>query len=274
MRSFGLRSPFPASVGPSCDYRTTSSQSHSLRRRIAFADRYRGCPPWRTRRSGEDCWGEWRVTLGITASRRANSLALRPDDNAGIPESVLTRDEMLDDIMKHWPPNAGAWSARFYREDADVTWGATRVDLPIAFSLFPKDLTGSSRRWAEARFGKIVYWRELTRGGRFAALEQPELFTEEVRGESLGRCGCSTDPECRIYPPSMLRARPEGSQDRPLSVPRGRRAPVKEIGKLRRDAVGCHPERLAQSCRSREPGHRFSCPQGGPLLRHSRSSRV
>ena len=102
-------------------------------------------------------------------------------DNAGNPESVLKRDEILDNIMMYWLPDAGASSARFYRENADVVWGSIRVDLPIAFSLFPKDLTGSSRRWAERRFGNIKYWHELDKGGHFAALEQPAVFVREVR---------------------------------------------------------------------------------------------
>ncbi|AMR25525.1 epoxide hydrolase (plasmid) [Hymenobacter psoromatis] len=102
-------------------------------------------------------------------------------DNQGTPESVLTRDELLDNIMLYWLPDAGASSARFYWENAEVVWGNLPVAVPLAISLFPKDQTGSSRRWAERRFSNLVYWNELERGGHFGAFEQPVLFTREIR---------------------------------------------------------------------------------------------
>lgn len=102
-------------------------------------------------------------------------------DNDGSPETILTLDEMLDNVMMYWLPAAAASAARFYRENADVVWGSIPVALPIAFSLFPDDLTASSRRWAERRFPRIAYWNELPKGGHFAALEQPATFVEEVR---------------------------------------------------------------------------------------------
>ena len=53
--------------------------------------------------------------------------------------------------------------------------------MPTGCSLFPLELMGMSRRWAETRYTNIVYWHELDRGGHFAALEQPALFVEELR---------------------------------------------------------------------------------------------
>ena len=102
-------------------------------------------------------------------------------DNNGEPESAVSRDEILDQVMMYWLPNAGASSARFYRENATVVWGSIPVSIPSAFSIFPKDISGGSRRWADARFSNIVHWSELDRGGHFAALEQPDAFVRELR---------------------------------------------------------------------------------------------
>jgi pimeloyl-ACP methyl ester carboxylesterase len=103
-------------------------------------------------------------------------------DHAGTPESVLGRDEMLDIISSYWLTNTAASSARLYWEahHAQDGWTA-EVALPTAFSLFPKDIVGTSQRWASKRFSNIVYWGTPVQGGHFAALEQPEMFVEEVR---------------------------------------------------------------------------------------------
>jgi epoxide hydrolase len=108
-------------------------------------------------------------------------------DCDGHPENVLTRDELLDNLMLYWLPRAGASSARLYWESIrrvnELIAGATldAVDVPTGCSIFPKELQRPSRRWAERRFGDIRYWGEPPRGGHFAAFEQPELFVDEVR---------------------------------------------------------------------------------------------
>jgi len=102
-------------------------------------------------------------------------------DNDGSPEDLFTFDEMLDNIMLYWLPNAGASSARRYWENARTAPDYAPVDLPLAFSAFPGDIGGLSRRWAERRFKHIVRWTEVAKGGHFAAFEQPELFVNEVR---------------------------------------------------------------------------------------------
>jgi epoxide hydrolase len=55
------------------------------------------------------------------------------------------------------------------------------VNLPVGCSIFPKEIFRSSKRWAEKRFSKLVYFNELDKGGHFAAFEQPELYLKEVR---------------------------------------------------------------------------------------------
>jgi pimeloyl-ACP methyl ester carboxylesterase len=108
-------------------------------------------------------------------------------DNDGRLENVLTRDELLDNLMLYWLPRTGASSARLYWESIRQVneWisGAVAdvVDVPTGCSIFPKELQRPSRRWAEKRFVDIRYWNEPERGGHFAAFEQPELFVNEVR---------------------------------------------------------------------------------------------
>lgn len=102
-------------------------------------------------------------------------------DNDGGPETLLTLDEMLDNIMLYWITNTGPSSARLYWEVTSTDPEASPVDIPMAFTRSPNDIGGPSRRWAKRRFRKIVSWREAERGGHFAALEQPDIFIDEVR---------------------------------------------------------------------------------------------
>lgn len=101
-------------------------------------------------------------------------------DCDGHPENVLTRDELLDNVMLYWLPAAGASSARLYWESfRDVS--TEPIVVPTGCSIFPKEILRISDRWAASRFTNILYWNELERGGHFAAFEQPDLFVDEVR---------------------------------------------------------------------------------------------
>jgi epoxide hydrolase len=101
-------------------------------------------------------------------------------DCNGNPENVLTRDEMLDDVMLYWLPNAAASSARLYWESFNKI-NNDPVRIPVGCSVFPKEIFRVSRRWAEKRYPNLVYWNKLDKGGHFAAFEQPELFVRELR---------------------------------------------------------------------------------------------
>jgi epoxide hydrolase len=101
-------------------------------------------------------------------------------DCDGDPASVLSRDEMLDNVMLYWLPAAGASSARMYWESVKTPL-FDPVNIPAGCSIFPKEIFRPSRRWAENQFTDIRYWNEPDKGGHFAAFEQPELFVEEVR---------------------------------------------------------------------------------------------
>jgi epoxide hydrolase len=100
---------------------------------------------------------------------------------------AITRDELLDNLTLYWLTRTGASSARLYWESIRQVneWISGTADdtvtVPVGCSIFPKELQRPSRRWAEKRFLDIRHWNELDRGGHFAALEQPELFVDEVR---------------------------------------------------------------------------------------------
>ncbi|MBM4383673.1 MAG: epoxide hydrolase [Deltaproteobacteria bacterium] len=102
-------------------------------------------------------------------------------DCDGHPENVLTRDELLDNVMLYWLPANAASSARLYWESFR-TPPMDPVTIPVGCSIFPKEIFRTSRRWAEKRFPKLVHFNELEKGGHFAAFEQPEAFVREVRG--------------------------------------------------------------------------------------------
>ncbi|MFD7409321.1 epoxide hydrolase family protein [Streptomyces sp. NPDC059866] len=97
------------------------------------------------------------------------------------PESVLTMDEMLDDITLYWLTNTADSAARFYWENSDITMNAVKIDLPMGVTLFPKEFYTPPRAWAEKAFSNLVYWNKASAGGHFAAFEQPKIFAEEVR---------------------------------------------------------------------------------------------
>ena len=101
-------------------------------------------------------------------------------DCDGHPENVLTRDELLDNVMFYWLPAAAASSARLYWESFRQV-PSDRIGVPAGCSVFPGEVFRASRRWMEQRFSDLRYWNELGRGGHFAAFEQPELFVTELR---------------------------------------------------------------------------------------------
>lgn len=101
-------------------------------------------------------------------------------DGAHTPDDSFDRDRLLDNVMLYWLNNAGASSARLYRE----SFGDPNMDpilMPSGCSIFPNEIMTPSRRWAETRFKDLRYWGEPERGGHFAAMEVPELFVTEVR---------------------------------------------------------------------------------------------
>ena len=102
-------------------------------------------------------------------------------DCQGHPENVLSRDELLDNVMMYWLGACGASSARLYWESFGRGGGGGDITVPSGVSMFPKEIFRASKRWVERRFKDLRYYNTLDRGGHFAAFEQPELFVGELR---------------------------------------------------------------------------------------------
>ena len=99
----------------------------------------------------------------------------------GAPVGNLTRDEVLDNITLTWLTNTGVSSGRLYHESSYGFFDAKGVSVPAAVTVFPKELYQAPRSWAERAYPNLIYFNEVDRGGHFAAWQEPQLFSEEVR---------------------------------------------------------------------------------------------
>jgi pimeloyl-ACP methyl ester carboxylesterase len=94
----------------------------------------------------------------------------------------LTRDDLLDNITLYWLTNTAVSSARIYWENNKYTFFAPKnVTIPVAVSAFPDEVLQTPRSWAEKAYPNLIYYNKPDKGGHFAAWEQPELFSNEVR---------------------------------------------------------------------------------------------
>jgi len=101
-------------------------------------------------------------------------------DCDGHPENVLTRDELLDNVMLYWLTGSATSSARLYWQRHVAPLKPGRVALPTGVASFPKEILRSTREWCEPSYN-ITHWTSMPRGGHFGALEQPDLFVDDVR---------------------------------------------------------------------------------------------
>ncbi|KPH06194.1 epoxide hydrolase (plasmid) [Rhizobium acidisoli] len=107
-------------------------------------------------------------------------------DSDGVPENVLSRDEMLNDITLYWFTNSGASSSRFYWENNNNNFSSdtqkTRdIKVPVAITAFPKEIYKAPESWSRQAYPSLVYYNQAAKGGHFAAWEQPQIFAEELR---------------------------------------------------------------------------------------------
>ena len=93
----------------------------------------------------------------------------------------LTRDDVLDNITLYWLTNTGVSSARLYWENKMAFFAPKGVAIPVAVSVFPDDADAPPRSWVERAYPKLIHFNRLDKGGHFAAWEQPELLTSELR---------------------------------------------------------------------------------------------
>jgi pimeloyl-ACP methyl ester carboxylesterase len=100
---------------------------------------------------------------------------------AGKPVGNLTRDEVLDNITMTWVTNTGMSSGRLYSENTLGFFDVKDVKVPAAISVFPNELYQAPRSWAEQAYPKLIYFNEVNAGNHFAAWQEPEIFTNELR---------------------------------------------------------------------------------------------
>jgi pimeloyl-ACP methyl ester carboxylesterase len=93
----------------------------------------------------------------------------------------LTRDEVLDNITLYWLTNTGVSASRLYWEYKGGFFNAKGVKIPVAVTVFPGEQYQAPRNWTEEAYPNLIYFNEVDRGGHFAAWEQPELFSTELR---------------------------------------------------------------------------------------------
>jgi pimeloyl-ACP methyl ester carboxylesterase len=100
----------------------------------------------------------------------------------GQRQSALTRDDLLDNITLYWLTNTGVSSGRLYWENKADFFDAKNITIPFAISVFPDELYQAPRSWAERAYPhNLIHYKRLDRGGHFAAWEQPDLFSAEMR---------------------------------------------------------------------------------------------
>ena len=102
-------------------------------------------------------------------------------DNNGLAEDALSTDAILDAISLYWFTNSAASSARIYWENSSGSLTGPRLELPVAVTVFPRDIPLLPRSWIEATYPDLIHYGVAEKGGHFAALEQPEILVDELR---------------------------------------------------------------------------------------------
>jgi pimeloyl-ACP methyl ester carboxylesterase len=109
---------------------------------------------------------------------RSHELIARVFD--GQPEG-LTRDDVLDNITLYWLTNTAVSASRLYWENKLAFFAPKNVAIPVAVTVFPDEIYAAPRSWTERAYPNLIHYNKLDRGGHFAAWEQPDLFTAELR---------------------------------------------------------------------------------------------
>jgi pimeloyl-ACP methyl ester carboxylesterase len=103
---------------------------------------------------------------------------------AGAPYGAITREDWLDNTSLYWLTNSAASAARLYWQQAATGknfYAAADVSLPAAVTVFPEEYVQAPRSWTEKAYHSLIYFNHAERGGHFAAWEQPQVFSEELR---------------------------------------------------------------------------------------------
>jgi len=93
----------------------------------------------------------------------------------------LTRDDVLDNVTHYWLTKSGISSARLYWESHLAFFDIKGVDIPVGVTVFPDELYPAPRTWAERAYPRLIHYNTAAEGGHFAAWEQPEVLSQELR---------------------------------------------------------------------------------------------
>jgi pimeloyl-ACP methyl ester carboxylesterase len=93
----------------------------------------------------------------------------------------LSRDDVLDNVTHYWLTNSGVSSARLYWESKLGFFDVKGVEIPVGLTVFPDELYPAPRSWAEKAYPGLIHFNKVDKGGHFAAWEQPQIFSEELR---------------------------------------------------------------------------------------------
>lgn len=102
-------------------------------------------------------------------------------DNQGLAEDAIDLNDILDAISLFWFTNTAASSARIYWENRAATMAGPKLTLPVAVTVFPRDVPLMPRTWIEDTYANLIHYGKASKGGHFAALEQPEVLLDEIR---------------------------------------------------------------------------------------------
>jgi pimeloyl-ACP methyl ester carboxylesterase len=108
------------------------------------------------------------------------SYRLIADAFAGQPGG-LSRDDVLDNVTHYWLTNSGVSSGRLYWESKLGFFDVKGVEIPVGVTVFPDELYPAPRSWAEKAYPNLIHFNEVDVGGHFAAWEQPQILSEELR---------------------------------------------------------------------------------------------
>ncbi len=159
----------------------------------------KGVPDWELKRwkersdwwSGEKAYGDIQGSKPLTLAYGLNDSPAGLaawiiekfrawSDCGGDVESSFTKDQLLTNVMIYWVTESMPSAVRLYYESRRAGRRRGRIEVPTAVAVFPGEIFFTPRKWAEARYN-VVQWTEMPRGGHFAAMEEPELYVEDVR---------------------------------------------------------------------------------------------
>jgi len=176
----GIHITLAMAARPKVDGEPTSEESRALKGIKHYAD-------WDSGYSKQQSTRPQTLGYGLTDSPSGQAAWILEKfwawtDCDGHPENILSRDELLDNVMLYWVTASAASSARLYWESFGPERRiAHKVTIPTGVAVFPKEIVTPVRRWMESSYTDIRHWNEMPKGGHFAAFEQPDLFVGDVR---------------------------------------------------------------------------------------------